>query len=53
MAWCEENGVDYIFGLAGNRALGVLAYDVADDLKVRRATRPMSDGARLDQPSVG
>ena len=33
----EENGVDYIFGLAGNRALHRLAYDVADDLKVRRA----------------
>ena len=28
MAWCEENGVDYIFGLAGNRVLHALAYDV-------------------------
>ena len=37
MAWCEENGVEYIFGLAGNRALHALAYEVADDLKVRRA----------------
>ena len=37
MAWCEENGVDYIFGLGGNRALAALAYEVADDLKVRRA----------------
>ena len=37
MAWCEDNGVDYIFGLAGNRALHALAYEVADDLKVRRA----------------
>ncbi len=37
MAWCEENGVDYIFGLAGNRALHALAYDVADDVRVRRA----------------
>ena len=37
MAWCEENGVDYIFGLAGNRALHALAYEAADDLKVRRA----------------
>ena len=27
----------YIFGLAGNRALHALAYEVADDLKVRRA----------------
>ena len=37
MAWCEENGVDYIFGLSGNRALHRLAYDVAADLGVRRA----------------
>ena len=37
MAWCEENGVDYIFGLGGNRALAALAYEVADDLKVHRA----------------
>ena len=37
MAWCEENGVDYIFGLAGNAVLRDLAYDVGDDLKVRRA----------------
>ena len=37
MAWCEENGVDYIFGLAGNPALHRLAYEVADDLRVRRA----------------
>ena len=37
MARCEENGVDYIFGLSGNSALHALAYDVADDLKVRRA----------------
>ena len=37
MAWCEANGVDYIFGLSGNRVLHALAYDVADDLKVCRA----------------
>ena len=37
MAWCEENGVNYIFGLAGNSVLHRFAYDVADDLKVRRA----------------
>ena len=37
MAWCEENGIDHIFGLAGNRALHVLAYEVPDDLKNRRA----------------
>ena len=37
MDWCEDNGVDYIFGLAGNAALHGLAYETADDLKVRRA----------------
>ena len=36
-AWCEQNGVDYIFGLAGIRTLHALAYEIADDLKVRRA----------------
>ena len=33
----RANGVDYIFGLAGNAALHALAYETADDLKVRRA----------------
>jgi hypothetical protein len=37
MAWCEDNGVDYIFGLPGNPVLNALADAVADDLKVRRA----------------
>ena len=37
MAWCEANGVDYIFGLAGNRRLDALADGAAADLKVRRA----------------
>lgn len=37
MAWCEANGVDYIFGLAGNAVLHAMAATVADDLKVRRA----------------
>lgn len=37
MAWCEDNGVDYIFGLSGNAVLHTLAATVADDLKVRRA----------------
>ncbi len=37
MAWCEDNGVDYIFGLSGNTVLNSLADAVADDLRVRRA----------------
>ena len=37
MDWCEANGVDFIFGLAGNAALHALACEAADDVRVRRA----------------
>jgi hypothetical protein len=37
MEWCETNGVDYIFGLAGNDVLQAQLRAVADDLCVRRA----------------
>lgn len=37
MAWCEQNGVDYVFGLAGNDVLRAQLRAVADDLCVRRA----------------
>ena len=39
MAWCEANGVDYIFGLAGNAVLHRFTYDAGDDLNLpsRRA----------------
>jgi len=37
MAWCEANGLDYIFGLAGNVAVDRLVEPVADDVRVRRA----------------
>ena len=37
MDWCEDNGVDYIFGLAGNAVLHAHVQAVADDLCVRRA----------------
>jgi len=56
MAWCEANGVDYIFGLAGNAVLHGLAYDVGDDLKVRRAeagTDRMRGFARLEATPRG
>ncbi len=41
MAWCEDNDIDYIFGLSGNAVLNAKAAGVADDLKVHRA----EDGA--------
>jgi hypothetical protein len=37
MTWCENNGVDYIFGLAGNVVLDRLVEPTADDIRVRRA----------------
>jgi len=37
MDWCEANGVDYVFGLAGNDVLHAQIRIVADDLCVRRA----------------
>lgn len=37
MDWCEQNGVDYVFGLAGNEVLRAQTRAIADDLCVRRA----------------
>ena len=37
MAWCEANGVDYVFGLPGNAVLSRLVEPAADDVRVRRA----------------
>jgi hypothetical protein len=37
MAWCEANGIGYIFGLAGNSVLHRQVYEAGDALKVTRA----------------
>jgi hypothetical protein len=37
MAWCEENGVSYVFGLGTNAALAALAAPFNEDVAVRRA----------------
>jgi hypothetical protein len=37
MAWCESNGLDYIFGLPGNPVLDRLVEPIADDVRVQRA----------------
>ncbi len=37
MAWCEDNAIDYAFGLAGNRVLKRLVDASADDIRTRRA----------------
>ena len=46
MEWCEENGVDYVFGLSGNRVLQRLVDEAADDIRTRRALerKPMLRG---------
>ena len=37
MAWCEENGVDFVFGLPGNAVLANAVEETADDIRTRRA----------------
>lgn len=37
MAWCEKNGIDYLFGFAGNKVLKRLVDETADDIRTRRA----------------
>src|ERR1700732_3212520 len=37
MEWAENNGADYIFGLAGNRALDALVAETADNLRFHHA----------------
>jgi Transposase DDE domain group 1 len=36
MEWCDENGVDFIFGLPGNAVLDRLVDETADDIRTRR-----------------
>jgi hypothetical protein len=37
MEWCELNGIDYVFGLAGNAALKAAFEQDADPIRVERA----------------
>ena len=37
MAWCEDNGVDYIFGLAGNAVLHALSDETGENVRARHA----------------
>src|SRR5437879_7297887 len=37
MAWCAENGVDFVFGLPGNAVLDRAVDEAADDIRTRRA----------------
>jgi hypothetical protein len=42
MTWCEENGIDYIFGFAGNTVLDRLVDAEADDIRTRRAEEKLA-----------
>ncbi len=37
MNWCEDNGVAYVFGLTGTKALAAKVEDIADTIRVVRA----------------
>jgi DDE family transposase len=37
MAWCEDNGLDFVFGLPGNAILAGAVEAADDDIRTRRA----------------
>src|ERR1039458_9615072 len=37
MAWCEQNGIDYIFGLAGTKPLARKVDYICDAVRTQRA----------------
>jgi hypothetical protein len=37
MEWCDENDIDFVFGLPGNTVLDRLVDATADDIRTRRA----------------
>jgi hypothetical protein len=37
MAWCEDHGIDYVFGLSGNDVLRAAVEIAADNIRTRRA----------------
>lgn len=41
MDWCEDNGVDYVFGVSGNKLLAAAVEEKADDIRTRRALEQM------------
>ena len=41
--WCEDNGIDYVFGLSTNPVLRAMVVPLAEDVGVRRATSRCPD----------
>jgi hypothetical protein len=53
MAWCEDNGLQYVFGLSGNAVLDQMVEPMADDVRVRRAeAQAVLDAMRCAEPPV-
>jgi hypothetical protein len=41
MAWCEDNGVEYVFGLSGTKPLSKKVDETADAVRTERAVRDL------------
>jgi hypothetical protein len=52
MTWCENNGIEYIFGLSGTKPLARKVDEVADDIRARRAIENLAvlSGYRYCRP---
>ena len=37
MTWCEQNGIDYVFGLAGTKPLARKVDEASDAVRTKRA----------------
>jgi hypothetical protein len=53
MAWCEDNGIDYILGLSGNKVLDRLVEPVADAVRVHRAQTQAAAFRRCTETRYG
>src|SRR5712691_10984427 len=51
MEWCDENGIEFIFGLPGNAVLSRLV-EAADDVRVRRAEAERRSYAAIPRPAT-
>ena len=50
MTWCENNGIDYIFGLSGTKPLARKVDEIADDIRTRRAIENLAARLYRDAP---
>ena len=53
MVWCEDNGIDYILGLSGNKVLDRLVEPVADAVRVHRAQTQAAAFRRCTETRYG